>query len=95
MASPVADFVVSLGTDGRVVSQGTLSKVLAKDDKLSKELAEEQAEMAKAENEVDGDEPDEEAAPKKTDGKLIVEEEIAEGHISWASCKFFLNSRQR
>ena len=85
MASPVADFVVSLGTDGRVVSQGTLSKVLAKDDKLSKELAEEQAEMAKAENEVDGVEPDEEAAPKKTDGKLIVEEEIAEGHVSWAS----------
>ena len=89
MASPVADFVVSLGTDGRVVSQGTLSKVLAKDDKLSKELAAEQAEMAKAENEVDSVEPDEEAAPKKTDGKLIVEEEIAEGHVSWASCEFF------
>ena len=94
MASPVADFVVSLGTDGRVVSQGTLSKVLAKDDKLSKELAEEQAEMAKAENEVDGVEPDEEAAPKKTDGKLIVEEEIAEGHISWASCEFFHGTRR-
>ena len=51
--------------------------------------------MAKAENEVDGVEPDEEAAPKKTDGKLIVEEEIAEGHISWASCEFFRSSRQR
>ena len=58
MASPIADFVVSLGTDGRVVSQGTLSKVLAKDDKLSKELAEERAEMEKAENEVDAVEPD-------------------------------------
>ena len=49
MASPIADFVVSLGTDGRVQSQGTLSKVLAKDDNLSKELAEERAEMEKAE----------------------------------------------
>ena len=85
MASPVADFVVSLGTDGRIVSQGTLSKVLAKDDKLSKELADEQAELQKAEDSVDAVEPDEEAAPKKSDGKLIVEEEISEGHISWAS----------
>ena len=85
MASPIADFVVSLGTDGRVVSQGTLSKVLAKDDKLSKELAEERAEMEKAENEVDAVEPDDEAAPKKSDGKLVVAEEISEGHVSWAS----------
>ena len=89
MASPIADFVVSLGTDGRIVSQGSLSKVLAKDDKLSKELAEEQAEMAKAEHEVDVVEPDDEAAPKKSDGKLIVAEEISEGHISWASCELY------
>lgn len=83
MASPIADFVVSLGTDGRVQSQGTLSKVLAKDDKLAEELAEESEEIKKAQDEVDHVDPDDEVAPKKGDGKLVVAEEISEGHVSW------------
>ena len=83
MASPIADFVVSLGTDGRVVSQGTLSKVLAKDDKLAEELAEEREEIEKAAHEIDAVQPDQTDAPKKGDGKLVVSEEISEGHVSW------------
>lgn len=85
MASPIADFVVSLGTDGRVTSQGTLSKVLAKDHKLSEEVAEEREELKKAEDEVDAVEPDSEDTPKKSDGKLVVAEEISEGHVSWSA----------
>lgn len=79
--------MVSLGTDGRITSQGTLSKVLAKDKKLLEELAEEREELKKAENEVDHVEPDEEAAAPKSDGKLVVAEEIAEGHVSWPARK--------
>ncbi len=89
MASPIADFVVSLGMDGRVQSQGSLSKVLAKDDKLAEELAEAREEIKKAENEVDHVEPDDENAPKKADGKLVVAEEISEGHVSWTARKSF------
>ncbi|KAI0638608.1 multidrug resistance-associated ABC transporter [Trametes polyzona] len=92
MASPIADYVVSLGTDGRIASQGTLSKVLAKDKKLLEELAEEREELKKAENEVDHVEPDDEAAPQKADGKLVVAEEIAEGHISWPALRLYLSS---
>ncbi|KAI8982789.1 multidrug resistance-associated ABC transporter [Trametes punicea] len=92
MAGPIADFVVSLGTDGRVASQGTLSKVLAKDKKLSEELAEEREEIQKAETEVDHIDPDDEAAPKKSDGKLVVAEEIAEGHIGWPALRLYLSS---
>ncbi|KAI0774725.1 multidrug resistance-associated ABC transporter [Trametes elegans] len=92
MVSPIAEYVVSLGTDGHIASQGTLSKVLAKDKKLSEELAEEREEIKKAENEVDHVEPDDETAPKKTDGKLIVAEEIAEGHVSWPALKLYLSS---
>ncbi|KAI0832850.1 multidrug resistance-associated ABC transporter [Trametes gibbosa] len=93
MASPVAEFVVSLGTDGRIASQGTLSKVLAKDKKLSEELAEEREELKKMENEVDQPaEPDEEVTLPKGDGKLIVAEEIAEGHISWPALRLYLSS---
>lgn len=85
MATPIAEFVVSLGTDGRIVSQGSLSKALAKDKKLSEEVAEENQEIKKAENEVDHEEPNVEA--KKSDGKLIVAEEVSVGHVSWAACE--------
>ncbi|KAH9945600.1 hypothetical protein B0H21DRAFT_822934 [Amylocystis lapponica] len=71
MASPIADFVVSLGSDGRLSSQGSLSKALAKDKKLSAEVAEESEEVTKADQEVD------EPTEKKSDGKLVVAEEVA------------------
>ena len=86
MASHVADFVVSLGTDGRVASQGSMSKVLAKDKGLSKEIDEENKEIEKAEHTVDDQQPVEES--KKSDGKLIVAEEISVGHISWPACTY-------
>ena len=34
MVSPVADFVVDMGSDGRILSQGSLSSALSKDAKL-------------------------------------------------------------
>ena len=86
LASPVADFVVSLGSDGRILSQGTLSKALAKNKKLANEMKEETDELKKAEGEIDFEEPttDTEADTKpKSDGKLIVAEEVAEGHVGW------------
>ncbi|OSD04422.1 multidrug resistance-associated ABC transporter [Trametes coccinea BRFM310] len=92
MASPIADHVVSLGTDGRIASQGTLSKVLAKDEKLLAELSEEEKELKKADAEVDHVDPDDEAAPKKADGKLVVAEEIAEGRVSWPALRLYLSS---
>lgn len=86
LASPIADFVVSLASDGHILSQGTLSKALAKNKKLANELKEEVDELKKAEGEIDFEEPstDTEAETKpKSDGKLIVAEEVAEGHVGW------------
>ena len=51
MASPIADFVVDMGPDGRIVSQGSLSNALAHDAKLMKELQQEQEEMEKTKKE--------------------------------------------
>ncbi|KAH9939278.1 uncharacterized protein BXZ73DRAFT_99482 [Epithele typhae] len=90
LASPIADYVVSLGTDGRVSSQGTLSKVLTGDAELSKELAQEEAELKKTQEAVDDAEF--EAVTTKSDGKLIVAEEIAEGHVSWSAVRLYLSS---
>ncbi|KAI0080061.1 P-loop containing nucleoside triphosphate hydrolase protein [Panus rudis PR-1116 ss-1] len=90
MTSPIAEFVVSLGSDGRVLSQGTLSKALAKNKKLAVELKEETEEIQKHEDEID--QPDEPDVPAKSDGKLIVDEEIALGHVGWKALKLFFSA---
>ena len=84
MVSPIADFVVDMGSDGRIVSQGTLSNALAHDAKLLKELRHEQEEMEKAKQELDQETPEDENA-KQAAGKLIVEEETELGHVGWDS----------
>ncbi|CCM01503.1 uncharacterized protein FIBRA_03559 [Fibroporia radiculosa] len=90
MATPIAQFVVSLGTDGRILSQGALSTALSKDKKLLKELSEENKEIEKAEQAIDESEPAGEA--KKADGKLIVAEEVSVGHVSWKALTMFFSS---
>lgn len=79
MISPIAAFVVSLGTDGHVLSQGAVSDVLSKDHSLALASVQEQVLMEKADGEIDR------KIGVKSDGKLIVAEEIAEGHVSWAA----------
>jgi hypothetical protein len=81
----MADFVVSLGSDGRILSQGTMTKVLATSNALTKELKAKEAELHKAEQTVDGEAP--EVVPEGKSGKLMVAEEVAEGHVSWSACE--------
>lgn len=83
MAGPLADFVVSLNTDGHIVSQGSVKEALAKDVTLAEEVKheEEAIELEEAEE----DKADEPTNTKK--GRLIVAEEIAIGRISWPACK--------
>src|ERR1700677_3278400 len=88
MASPLADYVVSLGQDGRIACCGTVSDALKKDKTLAKELAEGVRAIKDDEKKIDPEEPDEVAKPG--DGKLILAEEIAEGHVSWDASKCFI-----
>lgn len=80
MASPVADFVVALGVDGRITSQGSIENALEHDQGLAAEIAKEQADIEKAEATADEPVPAEEP-PKQDAGKLVVDEEIAVGHV--------------
>ncbi|KAF8265084.1 hypothetical protein EI94DRAFT_1736769, partial [Lactarius quietus] len=80
MASPLADYVVSLGQDDAI----------KKDKTLAKELAEGARAIKDDEKKIDGEEPNEVAKP--VDGKLILAEEIAEGHVSWDAIKLFVNA---
>ncbi|KAJ7745467.1 P-loop containing nucleoside triphosphate hydrolase protein [Mycena maculata] len=79
MTSKIAEFVVSLGLDGRVWNQGSISDALAKDKVLAREVTKDQEIFELAEKEIDATSPADES---KKDGKLIVVEEIDIGHRS-------------
>lgn len=85
MATPIADYVVSVGLDGRISSHGSVQDALAKNKELSAEVADEVVAIEKDDTTIDAEEPNEPA--KKADGKLTVAEEIAEGHVSWPARK--------
>ncbi|CAE6444373.1 unnamed protein product, partial [Rhizoctonia solani] len=91
MVSEVADFVVSLGTDGRVASQGSIDEALRSNPKLKAEV-ETDEELERKGNQVidDGNPMDQDSSAKKSDGKLMVAEEVAEGHVGWSALKIFL-----
>jgi hypothetical protein len=81
---PAADFVVSLGQDGQILSQGSLSEVLKSNRTLLKGVKVEEVEVARAGETIDDVLPE---IPEGKGGKLIAKEEIAEGHVSWSSSK--------
>jgi hypothetical protein len=82
LAGPEADFVVSLGQDGQILSQGTLSEALKSNKTLLKEVKAEEAEVAKADENIDDVLPE---IPEGKGGMLIAKEEIAKGHVSWSA----------
>ncbi|QRW27528.1 ABC transporter transmembrane region [Rhizoctonia solani] len=92
MVSEVAHFVVSLGSDGRIVSQGSIDEALRLNPKLKAEAEKDEELERKGEEVVDESNAVDksEANAKKGDGKLMVAEEVAEGHIGWPALKFFL-----
>ncbi|KAF9243735.1 hypothetical protein BU15DRAFT_71860 [Melanogaster broomeanus] len=95
MASAVAQYVVSLSSGGRIINQGTISEAIATDKTLAAEIAKEQEILKEDEETVDNAEPATEAGDKakdKADGKLILAEEILEGHVSWEAFKLYLTS---
>lgn len=90
MVAPMADFVVDMGADGRIISQGSLDNVLRHDSHLVKEVLEEREELEKAEREVDV-EKSEDAVAKQTAGKLVVAEEMEDGNVGWSARAFYSN----
>ncbi|KAI0066573.1 P-loop containing nucleoside triphosphate hydrolase protein [Artomyces pyxidatus] len=88
LASPIAEYVVSLGLNGTIATRGSVSEAIAVDETLKAELAEEVEAIAEDDEEIDAKEPDDSSKP--ADGKLVVAEEIAIGHITWGSVKLFL-----
>jgi ABC-type glutathione transport system ATPase component len=92
LAGPLASFVISLGLDGRVTSTGTVQDVLKSNALLRAETKKEADTEKQAEagvmkqGEVEGENAKIES---EVSGKLVVEEEMEEGHVSWKSCERF------
>ncbi|KAI0357917.1 P-loop containing nucleoside triphosphate hydrolase protein [Trametes cingulata] len=91
---PIADFVIDMGGDGRILSQGSLADTLKRDSNLSKEIAEERAEIEKAEAELDASATKDNSA-KRSAGKLVVEEEVEHGHVGWPALKLYFGNMSR
>ncbi|KAF9462732.1 P-loop containing nucleoside triphosphate hydrolase protein [Collybia nuda] len=82
IVAPISDFMVRLGRDGQIVSQGAVSDALERDVNLKLEIAKGAYMEKKAVEEL--------GTPKTglqngMEDKLILEEEVAEGHISFTS----------
>ncbi|KAF8171621.1 P-loop containing nucleoside triphosphate hydrolase protein [Mycena galopus ATCC 62051] len=86
LARPIADFVVTFGSDGKVRSQGSVSE-LTKRGPLATQIRKDQQVLDKTQPEVDAVDP---VAKPAADGKLIVAEEIQLGHVSASSVKMYL-----
>ncbi|KAI0066584.1 hypothetical protein BV25DRAFT_1868241 [Artomyces pyxidatus] len=90
LASPIADYVVSLGLNGTIATRGSVSDAIAEDGRLQAELAKEVEQIAEDDKELDAEDPD--GAAKDADGKLVIAEEVALGRVSVDSLRLFLDS---
>ncbi|KZV64708.1 P-loop containing nucleoside triphosphate hydrolase protein [Peniophora sp. CONT] len=92
LAGPVSDYVVAFHSDGAIAARGSYSEVLSKDKELAQEAKEEAKVLEKAEEVIDDDDADLDAVIAKSDGKLVVEEEIVEGHVSSKALGIFFSA---
>ena len=84
MTSHLADFVVSLGSDGRIIGQGPVADTII-------QAPESLGEVEHKEREI---EPEDEVSTidrESVEGedKQVVAEEVARGHISWEASKYY------
>ncbi|KAL0950645.1 hypothetical protein HGRIS_007433 [Hohenbuehelia grisea] len=92
---PIADFIVSLGLDGRIASQGSAKEVITKDATLAHLLEEDEKALERAEESLDDPKsvaPGDGITPNNPDGKLIAKEEVELGHVGWQSLQLYLRA---
>lgn len=88
MVSEVADYIVSLGPNGRIISQGSIDDALRSNPKLQAEVEVERQLETQAAPVIE--DPNAMAGSQKPNGKLMVAEEVALGHIGWPALRLFL-----
>ncbi|KAJ7214037.1 P-loop containing nucleoside triphosphate hydrolase protein [Mycena pura] len=87
LTRPIADFIVTFGSDGRIQAQGSVSEITQRGS-IAAQIREEQQLLDKTLQQVDGVDP----GSKPADGKLILAEEMEMGHVSADALKMYLSS---
>ncbi|TDL20550.1 P-loop containing nucleoside triphosphate hydrolase protein [Rickenella mellea] len=87
LTSSIADFVITLGKNGRIAQHGSITDVLRKDAKLRAAFEKEKAltEKIEADKEAQANE-----AEKKVAGKLVVPEDKSIGRVERAAMMLFM-----
>lgn len=89
LVTPIAEFIVSIDQDGCVTSRGQhIHESLREDPELAAEAERDLEALAIGQEQV----PELAHKPPPTDGKLIIAEEIEEGHVTWKSMKLFMSA---
>ncbi|KAJ7093000.1 hypothetical protein B0H15DRAFT_972793 [Mycena belliarum] len=86
LVAPIADFTVSIGLNGRILSQGSVAEALERDIVLANEA---NVDLQVMEQVADA-EPVEPKKDTKTDGKLILAEEVKLGKVKWSAVNLYL-----
>ncbi|KAF7352122.1 ATP-binding cassette transporter [Mycena venus] len=91
LTAPIADFTISIGLNGRIMSQGSVAEALQHDIKLAEEA---NADLQVMEQVVDAEaveaKPDAVAKTDSSDGKLILAEEVQLGRVKWSAVGLYL-----
>ncbi|KAK7038087.1 multidrug resistance-associated ABC transporter protein [Favolaschia claudopus] len=92
LAYPIAHFVVTVGSDGKITGQGDVSE-MSKHGTLARQIRKDQQILEKSQQEIDPSESQDanESAVKPADGKLILAEEVQVGRISTRALKMYLS----
>ncbi|KAI0644413.1 multidrug resistance-associated ABC transporter [Trametes meyenii] len=90
---PIAEFVVALGGDGRIASQGSWDKAVEEDKDLLSELITEEEQLEHADQLEDLEKPKPGDENGQQNGKLVVAEEVGEGQVGWNTLRlYFVNA---
>jgi hypothetical protein len=88
LVRPIADFVITLGSDGRVRSQGTMAEITKSGSSIVQIHDDQQVLNTRQAHSTGG------AIAKPADGKLVVAEEIQIGHVGSSACSSLLRDRE-
>ncbi|KAJ7167899.1 P-loop containing nucleoside triphosphate hydrolase protein [Mycena filopes] len=87
LAAPMADFTISIGLNGRIMSQGSVADALKHDTALAKEA---DADLQVMEQVVDAEPVEAKPDTNAPDGKLILAEEVKLGRVKWSAVNLYL-----
>ncbi|KAF7377593.1 p-loop containing nucleoside triphosphate hydrolase protein [Mycena sanguinolenta] len=90
LVKPYTQFAISLGSDGKVLSQGSITDALVQDQELLARAALDHEILEKAQQEKNDGPPSLPAKTAKKSGKLVVEEEIDIGRVGWPAMRLYL-----